>query len=123
MDNFWTCYNSVLHVIHEAAFHENRENRETRSNQYYSGFLHICILAMGFRSADKTREDMKRMISPDMECSLHREAKFMLDGELERPGGIASIQALLLLGDLECGGMWFYSIFKKGLLTDSSWSR
>jgi hypothetical protein len=27
----------------------------------------------------------------------------MLDHELERPGGIPSVVALLLLGDLECG--------------------
>jgi hypothetical protein len=113
MGNFWSCYNSVLHVIHEAAFNENRDNRATRSNQYYSGFLHICILAMGYRSADKSRDDMKRMASPDMECTLHREAKFMLDGELERPGGIASIQALLLLGDLECGGMFFSGLTRR----------
>jgi hypothetical protein len=84
MNNFWQYYNTVLHVIHEAAFHEDRESR---SNQYYSGFLHICILAMGYRYADKTREDMRRIASPDMESSLHREAKYMLDGELERPGG------------------------------------
>ena len=38
-----------------------------------------------------------------MESTLHREAKYMLDHELERPGGIPSVVALLLLGDLECG--------------------
>ncbi|OCL04444.1 hypothetical protein AOQ84DRAFT_416253 [Glonium stellatum] len=36
------------------------------------------------------------------ESTLHREAKYMLDHELERPGGIPSVVALLLLGDLEC---------------------
>lgn len=46
MKLFFEHYNGVLHVVHEAAFHEDRENGRT---QFYSGFLHICILAMGYR--------------------------------------------------------------------------
>jgi hypothetical protein len=100
MDLFWQNYNSVLHVVHEEAFHEDKENGRS---QFYSGFLHTCILAMGYRFADKSRPDMLRIALPERESTLHREAKYMLDCELERPGGIPSIAALLLLGDLECG--------------------
>lgn len=45
MQLFWQHYNGVLHVVHEEAFNEDRENGRT---QFYSGFLHICILAMGY---------------------------------------------------------------------------
>jgi hypothetical protein len=100
MDLFWQNYNSVLHVIHEEAFHEDRDNGRT---QFYSPFLHICILAMGYRFADKNRPDMQRISVPNRESTLHREAKYMLEFELERPGGIPSVSALLVLGDLECG--------------------
>ena len=100
MNIFWQNYNSVIHVLHQEAFYEDRENGRT---QYYSGFLHICVLAMGFRVADKSRPDMQRLSLPGRESTLHREAKFMLEFELERTGGIPSIAALLLLGDLECG--------------------
>ncbi|UJO20377.1 Nitrogen assimilation transcription factor nirA [Fulvia fulva] len=100
MSMFWQHYNSVLHVVHEEAFHEDREHGRT---QFYSGFLHVCILAMGIRSADKTRPDMQRLALPGRESQLHREAKYMLDLELERPGGIPSISALIILGDLEVG--------------------
>jgi hypothetical protein len=100
MDLFWQHNNSVLHVVHQEAFHEDREAGRT---QYYSGFLHICILAMGFRFADKSRADMQRIALPDRESTLHREAKYMLDLELERPGGIPSVAALLILGDSEVG--------------------
>ncbi|KAK5158109.1 hypothetical protein LTR04_005309 [Oleoguttula sp. CCFEE 6159] len=100
MDMFWQHYNSVLHIVHKDAFHEDRENGRS---QFYSGFLHICILAMGYRCADKSRPDMQRISLPQRESTLHREAKYMLDCELERSGGIPSVAALLLLGDLECG--------------------
>ena len=105
MDLFWQCYNPVIHVLHQEAFNEDREAGQT---QFYSGFLHVCVLAMGFRFADKTRPDVRKLALPQMESTLHREAKYMLDHELERPGGIPSVVALLLLGDLECGGRWFF---------------
>lgn len=100
MGLFWQHYNGVLHVVHEEAFNEDKEAGRT---QFYSGFLHICILAMGYRFADKTRPDMQRIALPDRESTLHREAKYMLDLELERPGGIPSVAALLILGDQEVG--------------------
>ena len=100
MDLFWEYYNSVLHIVHKEAFNEDMQNS---NNKYYSGFLHISILAMGYRFADLERDDMKMITLGNRECTLHREAKYMLDMELERPGGIPSVQAFLLLGDLECG--------------------
>ncbi|KAL5116311.1 hypothetical protein ACEQ8H_005769 [Pleosporales sp. CAS-2024a] len=100
MNLFWQCYNPVIHVLHQEAFIEDRDMGRT---QFYSGFLHVCILAMGFRFAEKSRPDIRRIALPQMESTLHREAKYMLDHELERPGGIPSVVALLLLGDLECG--------------------
>ena len=101
METFWRCYNQVIHVLHREAFNEDREAGRM---QFYSGFLHVCVLAMGYRNADKTRPDMQKISLPGMESTLHREAKYMLDHELERPGGIPSVVGLLLLGDLECGG-------------------
>jgi hypothetical protein len=100
MDLFWQFYNTPIHVLHQDAFNEDREAGKT---QFYSGFLHVCVLAMGFRFADKQRSDIQKISLPQMESTLHREAKYMLDHELERPGGIPSVVALLLLGDLECG--------------------
>ena len=100
MNLFWEHYNSVLQIVHRGAFEEDMANS---NNKYYSGFLHISILAMGYRLADLDREDMKKITLGNRECTLHREAKYMLDMELERPGGIPSVQAFLLLGDLECG--------------------
>lgn len=100
MDSFWVHYNSVLKIIHRDAFDADRESQNPK---FYSSFLHICILAMAFRFADASRDDMKRLALTNRESTLHREAKYMLDIELERPGGIPSVQALLILGDLECG--------------------
>lgn len=101
MEMFWQCYNPVIHVLHQEAFEQDREAGRT---QFYSGFLHVCVLAIGYRHANKERPDIKKISLPQMESTLHREAKYMLDHELERPGGIPTVVAMLLLGDLECGG-------------------
>ncbi|KAI9812436.1 MAG: hypothetical protein M1827_004667 [Pycnora praestabilis] len=100
MDLFWTYYNSVLHVVHKDAFCEDKEGRRGQS---YSGFLHICLLAMGFRFADTTREDMQKLNLGHRESTLHREAKHLFEYEVEQSGGVSSVQALLILGDLEYG--------------------
>jgi hypothetical protein len=99
MDLFWEKYNAPLHVLHKEAFLDDKDNGRT---QFYSPFLHICVLAMGYRFADRSRPDMQRITVGPRESTLHREAKYMLDYDLERPGGIPSVVALLLLGDMEC---------------------
>ncbi|KAI8687911.1 Zn(2)-C6 fungal-type domain-containing protein [Fusarium keratoplasticum] len=111
VDNFFQYYNSAIQIIDREAFEADRQSPYPK---FYSHFLHVTILAMGYRSADMDREDMRRITLRRRESTLHREAKAMLDSELERPGGIPSVQALLLLGDLECGvgrdnTGWMYS--------------
>ncbi|KAH7000004.1 fungal-specific transcription factor domain-containing protein [Ilyonectria destructans] len=113
VNQFFAFYNSVLQIIDRAAFEADRDSQEN-SPKFYSSFLHIAILAMGYRVADMDRDDMRKITLAPRESTLHREAKYMLDIELERPGGIPSVQALLLLGDLECGvgrdnTGWMYS--------------
>lgn len=100
MQCFWDYYNNVLQVVDKQSFEANQASRNPK---FYSLFLHITILAAGWRFADKNREDMKLLDLGNRESMLHREAKFLVDVELERPGGIPSVQAFLLLGDLECG--------------------
>ncbi|KAI8629790.1 fungal-specific transcription factor domain-containing protein [Xylariaceae sp. FL1651] len=100
MQSFWEYHNSVLQVIDREAFEADRESQNTK---FYSSFLHITILAVGWRFVNKDNDDMMRINLGNRESTLHRGAKHMLDIELERPGNIPSVQALLLLGDLECG--------------------
>lgn len=100
MQNFWKYHNSILQVIDKAAFEASRGSENPK---YYSSFLHIIILAVGWRFANKDRCDIARINLGNHESTIHREARSMLEIELERPMGISSIQALLLLGDLECG--------------------
>lgn len=111
VDHFFQYYNSAIQIIDREAFEADRQSQYPK---FYSHFLHVTILAMGYRSADMDRADMRRITLRRRESALHREAKAMLDSELERPGGIPSVQALLLLGDLECGvgrdnTGWMYS--------------
>ncbi|CAK7236305.1 hypothetical protein SCUCBS95973_009561 [Sporothrix curviconia] len=111
MNCFWEYYNSIIYVIDREAF---EAGRDAQNPKFYTSFLHITILAMGYRFADRNRDDIKKISLGNRESTLQREAKYMLDIELERPGGIPSVQALLLLGDLECGvgrdnTGWMYS--------------
>ena len=111
MSSFWDYYNSILQVIDREAFEADRDSQNPK---FYSSFLHITILAAGYRFADREREDIRRITVGQRESTLHRESKYMLDIELERPGGIPSVQALLILGDMECGvgrdnTGWMYS--------------
>jgi len=93
MGLYWRHYNAVIHVVHQAAFEEDRENGRT---QYYSGFLHICMLAIAYqRFADKSRPDMRKIGLPARESTFHKEAKYMLDCEQEQPGGIPFLNAAL----------------------------
>jgi hypothetical protein len=102
MDCFWRYHNSILRVVDRDEFYRDKEND---GSTFFSGFLQICILAIGFRFSDKSRPDIRRLMlaHAPRESTLHKEAKRLFEYELESLGGLPSIQALLLLGDLECG--------------------
>ncbi|KAK3385399.1 fungal-specific transcription factor domain-containing protein [Podospora didyma] len=100
MSCFWSSFNSALQVVDRAAF---EAEQDSPSPKFYSSFLHVTMLAAGYRYADREREDVKRITMRNWESTFHREAKYMMDIELERPGAIPSVQALLILADLECG--------------------
>ncbi|CAK7215429.1 hypothetical protein SCUCBS95973_002469 [Sporothrix curviconia] len=128
INQFWSCYNTIIHIVHRKAFEldsgmlvsrdgsstpgggiDNRganlvgNNQASGNGSYYSPFLHVCMLAIGYRYANRSRADVQAFATPDGESLLHEEAKRLVDHELQMPGGIPSLQSLLLLGDLECG--------------------
>ncbi|ORY18151.1 fungal-specific transcription factor domain-domain-containing protein [Clohesyomyces aquaticus] len=129
IDLFFDCHNSAMHIVHKWAFLDDLKEGGT---QWYSNFLHMCLLAEGYRYADKSRADIKKLACPGPESStFHTKAKKMVELELVKPGGVPSIQALFLLGDLEVGigrddtgwmfaGMAFRLLFDVGLHVDPS---
>lgn len=98
MNLFWQNYNIVLFGVSRAAFEEDLRH----DGPYCSQFLHLAILAMGYRYAEKTRPDMVKITSGYRESMLHEETKYMVEYEIDYPCGPPTIAALLLLGDLEC---------------------
>ncbi|EPE10175.1 nitrogen assimilation transcription factor nit-4 [Ophiostoma piceae UAMH 11346] len=110
---FWNCYNSIIHIVHRGAFETDSGDTVLgaglpglggpSSGSYYTPYLHVCILAVGFRYADRTRPEIHALATPEGESLLHDEAKRLADYELKVPGGVPSVQSLLLMGDLECG--------------------
>jgi len=100
MGCFWEQFNAAHQVVDQATFEADRVSQDPK---FYSSFLHIAMLAAGYRFADKSREDVRRLALGSWESTLHREAKSVLDMELERLGEIPSVQALVILADLECG--------------------
>ena len=107
---------------------------KTGGTQFYSNFLHLCMLAEGYRYADKSRADIKKLACPGSNSdslTFHTKAKKMAELELVKPGGVPSIQAIFLLGDLEVGvgrddigwmfaRMAFRLLFDVGLHVDPS---
>ncbi|OQU97756.1 Fungal specific transcription factor domain-containing protein [Cladophialophora immunda] len=99
MDLFWNQYNNTLRVVDQVKF---KGDQSSGGTTYYSGLLHLVCLAMGFHYADKTRPGMQQITAEDKQSVFWREAKYMLDRELNDPGGLTTIQAMLILSDLEC---------------------
>lgn len=96
---FWSKYNSIIEVVPQAAFLESYGNG---GGQYYSLFLHITMLAVGFRFADKSKMDIGMLMSSQYVSTLHLMAKQLIEPALEA-GGLTAIQGFLLLSDLDCG--------------------
>ncbi|KIW74829.1 hypothetical protein Z517_11599 [Fonsecaea pedrosoi CBS 271.37] len=130
MDLYWEHYNRIFRIVHKESFYQGASNPGSPS---YSGFLHVCLLAMGFTFADKSRPDMQRFLAStrEGESTLHTEARRLAKYEMDIPGGLSSIQALLILADLESGvgrdvTGWMYvgiairSAFELGLNEESS---
>ncbi|KAK3484670.1 fungal-specific transcription factor domain-containing protein [Neurospora hispaniola] len=120
MSCFWGHYNPAVQVVDREIFELGRKSQNPR---HYSVFLHITMLAAGYRFSERNREDLKRLMLGSWESTFHRESKSMLDAELERPGGIPSIQALLILADLEFAAGrdatgWLYSGMANRLAID-----
>ncbi|KAL2268432.1 hypothetical protein VTJ83DRAFT_3278 [Remersonia thermophila] len=101
--SFWERYNAWQPVVDEAGFAAGRGAREAR---LYSPFLHLAMLAVGYRFADWERDDVQKLVlgaEQRRESTLHREARALVQAEVERPGGVASVQGLLLMAELEFG--------------------
>jgi hypothetical protein len=107
---YWKFFNSVVPVIHREWF-EKTHRDGTSSFSFH--LLYICVIAVGYRYADKSREDMQNVGQISGESILHTNAKSLLAFELERPPSVPLVAALLLLGDLEWGAgrrkqAWLY---------------
>jgi hypothetical protein len=63
-------------------------DRNGGGNRYYSDFLNICILAIGYRYANRTRRGIQTLVNRNNESILHNEAKKFVEFELQTPSGI-----------------------------------
>lgn len=99
MGLFWTRYNATFGIIDKEAFSEDLNAGSTVA---YSAFLHIVCLAMGFIFADKKSRAVRTVTLSDNSSIFQREIKYLFEGELEEPRGLTTIQAILVLSDLEC---------------------
>ena len=112
MNLFWDSHNSMIRLVDREAYYQDQESGGV---EYYSTFLHLAMLATGLRYADRTRPDIQRLVLTEHSTStIHEKTKVLGKQEIDRPGGIPSIQALQLLSGLEfcCGNDdtgWMFS--------------
>jgi hypothetical protein len=100
LKQYWDHYNPIIEVVPREPFMQGYRTDDT---ELYSTFLHLTVLALGVRFAPKERSDIMQLMVSPYESSFHRQSKQLVERELEKGGRLPSIQALLLLSDLECG--------------------
>ncbi|KIW32619.1 uncharacterized protein PV07_04150 [Cladophialophora immunda] len=103
MECFWNHYNSLFCIVGKDIF---LQGMETGESQYYSVFLHLAILGVGFLYSDPERpevQDFDTGISSrgGRISSLHRECRLLMESEMEGKSTVALAQGLLLLVELE----------------------
>lgn len=86
IDLFFDCHNSALHIVHKWAFFDDLKSGGT---QFYSNFLHMAMLAEGYRYADRNRVDIRKLATPSSHPDssiFHTKAKKIAELELIKPG-------------------------------------
>lgn len=118
LDYFWLYYNSTFHFVDRDIFYDGKRKRNPET---YSYFLHLCILSIGFRYADRRDSRITALGANGWQSVLHLRAKLLGDIECKKPSGTHSVQGLLLLGDLEFGAGrydsgWMYTGNKRQMI-------
>jgi hypothetical protein len=90
----------LLVTFPEADF---RKDQEGGNHQWHSEFLHVCLMAMGSRFAGSAWPGRRKVISGERETLVHKKAKEIFESGGEKLSGLPMVQALLILGDMECG--------------------
>jgi len=99
LDLFWTNYNNTFPFVDKELF---LQAKEEENPNYFSWPLYACLLAVGFRFADMTRQGMlSLLVGSGRETKPYLAAKRLVEEELESSKSLPLVQALLLLGDLE----------------------
>ncbi|KAI1608337.1 fungal-specific transcription factor domain-containing protein [Exophiala viscosa] len=99
MDIFWSRYNAVFGLVSEKAF---IRAYKLCNNNFYSVFLHVTMLGMAARYADKSRPDIAALMSSQYESVFHAMARGLWEPSLSNDG-LPTIQGLMILSDLEAG--------------------
>lgn len=95
---FWKHYNSVWPMVHRELF---TLDKDRSGNKFYSPLLHLCILSIGYRYVDKTNPSFRSYSCGRYKSSFYIQARSVLGSELTIQSTIPSMQALLLISDLE----------------------
>lgn len=103
LDSYWDEFNSIIPLVNKQVF---QEAQRKQNRQFYSPFLHLCMLAAGQSSSGLTKLSSHETpfatrygaTSPQdlsMQCSL------LTKHQLCAPATVAAVQAFLLLAVLD----------------------
>ncbi|OQU96210.1 AMP-binding enzyme domain-containing protein isoform 1 [Cladophialophora immunda] len=119
---FWERFNACIRLVHQAAFlagleehhhdHHHDHHASPSSGRYcpcrhfYSPELHLAVLAMGLRRADRSRPDMAPLLLPDHDSTLHRDLRDAAGllpprSSISNRWTLAQVQAVVILALLE----------------------
>lgn len=100
LDQFWSHFNSCIPVVHKPTFLASLEDGY---GDFCSPELHLAVLAMGLRRADRRRSDVLQLSLPNWDSILHKKLRLVIDNlstQNERRS-ITHAQAFIILAQLE----------------------
>lgn len=94
-DLFWTQSNSYVPIV--------SKDHVSAGSDMYSSLLHLAVLATGYKFANAEELNVRCLKMDDRQSSLHYSLRTHIDTLAPEEGNLASIQALILLSELEYG--------------------
>jgi hypothetical protein len=95
---YYQSHNIVIPMIHPEVF---AIDRARGTGDFYSPLLYLCMLAIGYRYADRLRPEMVGLDHLHLDSKLYQKLKAHIDRDISFQWTVSLMQAILLVADLE----------------------
>jgi hypothetical protein len=103
---FWTYYNTTIPHVSRSMW---TADKEKGGNTYYTPLLHLCMLAIGYRYADRSIPSISDYAVSHYQTTMYLKAKSYIEAEITVESTLPLIQATLLMADLQGAAQRYHS--------------